>query len=155
MGKAPADNVAQPFRYTDALASLGYVSASLANDDPFLDYDVTTGYGPECFNIPGSHRAYPYKLQAHYYSRGPMGYGMGKLEIIEHDGKGGLRFEERPFNITVSLGVVFTTGDATLTAAGLMRLADDNMYQAKRAGRNRVVSCQEDRAAEAQRAQVS
>ena len=26
-----------------------------------------------------------------------MGYGMGKLEIIEHDGKGGLTFEERPF----------------------------------------------------------
>ena len=26
-----------------------------------------------------------------------MGYGMGKLQIIEHDGQGGLRFEERPF----------------------------------------------------------
>ena len=26
-----------------------------------------------------------------------MGYGMGKLQIVEHDGKGGLRFEERPF----------------------------------------------------------
>jgi hypothetical protein len=25
-----------------------------------------------------------------------MGYGKGKLQIIEHDGKGGLRFEERP-----------------------------------------------------------
>ena len=44
-----------------------------------------------------SARAYPYKLQAHYYSRGPMGYGMGKLQIVEHDGNGGLRFEERPF----------------------------------------------------------
>lgn len=50
------------------------------------------------------------------------------------------RFEERAFNITVSSGVAFTTGDASLTAAGLMRLADDNLYQAKRAGRNRVVS---------------
>jgi hypothetical protein len=30
-------------------------------------------------------------------ARGPMGYGMGKLEIIEHDGQGGLTFEERPF----------------------------------------------------------
>jgi Uncharacterized protein conserved in bacteria len=61
--------------------------------------DVTTGYGPECFTIPlpSSARAYPYQLQAHYYSRGPMGYGMGKLQIVEHDGKGGLRFEERPF----------------------------------------------------------
>ena len=61
--------------------------------------DVTTGYGPECFTIPGKPAAYPYKLQAHYYSRGPMGYGMGKLEIIEHDGEGTLRFEERPFII--------------------------------------------------------
>jgi hypothetical protein len=28
-----------------------------------------------------------------------MGYGMGKLEIIQHDGQGGLRFEQRPFVI--------------------------------------------------------
>ncbi|MFO0574122.1 MAG: VIT domain-containing protein [Polyangia bacterium] len=63
--------------------------------------DVTTGYGPECFNIPlpASQRAYPYKLKAHYYSRGPMGYGMGALQILEHDGKGGLRFSDRPFVI--------------------------------------------------------
>src|SRR5262249_23653169 len=61
--------------------------------------DVTTGYGPEGFPIRGARtaRAYPYALQAHYYSRGPMGYGMGKLEIVEHDGHGGLSFEERPF----------------------------------------------------------
>jgi outer membrane protein OmpA-like peptidoglycan-associated protein len=73
--------------------------------------DVTTGYGPECFTVPGAARAYPYRIEAHYYSRGPMGYGMGKLEIIEHDGKGELRFEERPFVIqadraTVDLGKV-------------------------------------------------
>ncbi len=70
--------------------------------------DVTTGYGPECFTIrlaPGQRQA-PYKLQAHYYSRGPMGYGMGKLEIIEHDGKGGLRFEERPFVVMVDQAFV-------------------------------------------------
>ncbi|GMU57555.1 MAG: hypothetical protein AMXMBFR33_67010 [Candidatus Xenobia bacterium] len=59
--------------------------------------DVTTGYGPECFAIPGVPSAAPYRLQAHYYSRGPMGYGMGKLEIVKHDGKGGLTFEQRPF----------------------------------------------------------
>jgi hypothetical protein len=59
--------------------------------------DVTTGYGPECFTIEGRPRAYPYRLWAHYYARGPMGYGMGNLEVMEHDGKGGLRFDERPF----------------------------------------------------------
>jgi hypothetical protein len=75
--------------------------------------DVTTGYGPECFTIrgPASARAVPYHLQAHYFSRGPMGYGMGKLEIIEHDGHGNLRFDERPFVIMqdgafVDLGTV-------------------------------------------------
>ncbi len=61
--------------------------------------DVTTGYGPECFAIIGKAAAYPYTLQAHYYSRGPMGYGMGKLQVVEHDGQGGLLFEDRPFLI--------------------------------------------------------
>jgi diguanylate cyclase (GGDEF)-like protein len=50
------------------------------------------------------------------------------------------RFEDKPFSLTVSLGVAYTPGDASLTAAGLLRLADDKLYQAKRAGRNRVVS---------------
>lgn len=73
--------------------------------------DVTTGYGPECFAIEGRPTAYPYKLQAHYYSRGPMGYGMGKLQIVEHDGAGTIKLEERPFVVMtdrafVNLGVV-------------------------------------------------
>ena len=59
--------------------------------------DVTTGYGPECFAIEGRPTAFPYEVRLHYYSRGPMGYGMGKLEIVRHDGKGNLRFEQRPF----------------------------------------------------------
>jgi tetratricopeptide (TPR) repeat protein len=73
--------------------------------------DVTTGYGPECFAIDGRAAAYPYRLRAHYYSKGPMGYGMGKLEIVEHDGSGGIKLEERPFVVMtdrafVDLGVV-------------------------------------------------
>jgi tetratricopeptide (TPR) repeat protein len=61
--------------------------------------DVTTGYGPEAFLIPTpvDQRPKRYRLQAHYFSRGPMGYGMGKLQIVEHDGKGRLTFDERPF----------------------------------------------------------
>lgn len=59
--------------------------------------DVTTGYGPECFTIPDKASAFPYTIQAHYYARGPMGYGMGKLEVIEHDGAGHLVFREQPF----------------------------------------------------------
>jgi hypothetical protein len=70
--------------------------------------DVTTGYGPECFTVrlPKGERMTPYTLQAHYYSRGPMGYGMGKLEIIDHDGHGGLKFEERPFIVMVDQAFV-------------------------------------------------
>ncbi len=26
-----------------------------------------------------------------------MGYGMGKLQVIQHDGQGALRFADRPF----------------------------------------------------------
>jgi uncharacterized protein YfaP (DUF2135 family) len=61
--------------------------------------DITTGYGPECFAIAGKARAYPYVLQAHYYARGPMGYGMGKLQVLESDGKGDLRITDHPFVI--------------------------------------------------------
>jgi diguanylate cyclase (GGDEF)-like protein len=50
------------------------------------------------------------------------------------------RFEDKPFALTISLGVAHTPGDAALTATSLLRQADDKLYQAKRSGRNRVVS---------------
>ena len=75
--------------------------------------DITTGYGPECFTIrgPKEKRQAQYTLQANYYARGPMGYGMGKLQVIEHDGKGNLTFEEHPYLVMVdhafvNLGVI-------------------------------------------------
>lgn len=61
--------------------------------------DVTTGYGPECFTIQGKPAAFPYRFEANYYSRGPMGYGMGKLQIMQSDGQGDLRFEDRVYVI--------------------------------------------------------
>jgi diguanylate cyclase (GGDEF)-like protein len=55
--------------------------------------------------------------------------------------------EERPFpyldgeyRVTVSLGVASTAGKEGWTPADLIRQADDKLYQAKRAGRNRVVA---------------
>ncbi|MFO0678161.1 MAG: VIT domain-containing protein [Polyangiaceae bacterium] len=70
--------------------------------------DITTGYGPECFTIRKAkyQRDPVYTLQAHYYSRGPMGYGMGKLQVIDHDGKGGLKVEDRPFVVMVDQAFV-------------------------------------------------
>jgi tetratricopeptide (TPR) repeat protein len=73
--------------------------------------DITTGYGPECFAIPGTPKAGPYRLSIDYYSQGPMGFGMGLLEVQRFDGKGGLSFEDRPYVIMndhayVDLGTV-------------------------------------------------
>jgi hypothetical protein len=87
------------FHVFDASGGHAFYSQKTLRSGGSLYADVTTGYGPECFTIPGgkSERHGPYKLQAHYYARGPMGYGMGKLEIIEHDGRGHLSFQERPY----------------------------------------------------------
>ena len=76
--------------------------------------DVTRGYGPECFTVrkDKAHRG-SYALKAHYYSRGPMGYGMGKVAIIEHDGKGGLKLEDRPF-VVMTDGAFVDLGAARL-----------------------------------------
>jgi hypothetical protein len=82
--------------------------------------DVTTGFGPECFTIEGQAEAYPYTLQIHYYSRGPMGYGMGKLEIIEHDGAGDLRFEQRPY-VVMNDGAYVDLGKVERRAAQSIR----------------------------------
>jgi hypothetical protein len=59
--------------------------------------DVTTGFGPESFVIDGDANAFPYYLIVHYYSRGPMGYGMGNVQVIHHDGAGNLDIETLPF----------------------------------------------------------
>jgi tetratricopeptide (TPR) repeat protein len=75
-----------------------------------LHHDVTNGFGPELFAIDEP-AAYPYRLVVHYYNRGPMGYGMGKVDVVHHDGSGRLTFETRPFVVMkdrafVDLGAV-------------------------------------------------
>lgn len=91
------------FHIHDGKGGRAYYGARRLPSGGELYADVTTGYGPECFTIRGARdtRAYPYRLQAHYYSRGPMGDGMGKLEVVEHDGRGHISFEERPFVVMV------------------------------------------------------
>jgi tetratricopeptide (TPR) repeat protein len=73
-----------------------YSNKSLASGGELVA-DVTTGYGPEAFVIDGRKSGFPYRLMAHYYSRGAMGYGMGKLQVLEHDGHGNVAFSEHPF----------------------------------------------------------
>jgi uncharacterized protein YfaP (DUF2135 family) len=105
------------FHIVDADGNHAYYShPQLPNGGGELYADITNGYGPECFTIrlPQEKRSSRYALQAHYFSRGPMGYGMGKVEVIDHDGKGNLTFDERPYMVMidrafVDLGVVATS----------------------------------------------
>jgi tetratricopeptide (TPR) repeat protein len=79
-----------------------YLEPVLPDRGGELYADVTDGYGPECFKIdaPRQRGDRRYSLFAHYFRRGPMGAGLGKLEIVEHDGKGKLSFESRPYVVT-------------------------------------------------------
>jgi hypothetical protein len=85
------------FHIRDAQNSHAFYSYPQLNSGGRLYADVTTGFGPECFNIPGGAKAGPYKIGVHYYARGPMGFGMGKVEVLRHDGKGKVNFEEKPY----------------------------------------------------------
>ncbi len=71
---------------------------------------MTNGYGPEGFVIRGEPTAFPHSLKANY-SRGVMGFGMGKVQVVRHDGRGLVEIEEVPFVIqssqaTVDLGLI-------------------------------------------------
>ncbi len=96
------------------------VHTSFEQPHPYLDNDVglyadvTNGYGPECITTNGDDLAFPYRIGVHYYARGPMGYGMGKVQVIRHDGEGRVTMEDRPFIATtdrayVDLGTVNAT----------------------------------------------
>lgn len=85
------------FHIRDGNNSHAFYSYPQLNSGGRLYADVTTGFGPECFNIPGGAKSGPYKIGVHYYARGPMGFGMGKVEVLRHDGKGKAVFEEKPY----------------------------------------------------------
>jgi len=59
--------------------------------------DVTTGYGPEMRVVRGDRMPPRLNTTVQYYERGAMGHAMGTLQVIAHDGSGGLRVQERPF----------------------------------------------------------
>ena len=54
------------------------------------------------------------------------------------------RYEGKPFQVTISLGVAATNGETTLAPRELIALADEKLYLAKHQGRNRVVGPGED-----------
>jgi tetratricopeptide (TPR) repeat protein len=87
------------FHIQDAQGGHAFYSSPQLASGGELYADITTGYGPECFTIQGRPKAGPYKLSINYYSQGPMGYGMGLLQIVKFDGKGKLEFQDRPYVI--------------------------------------------------------
>jgi diguanylate cyclase (GGDEF)-like protein len=50
------------------------------------------------------------------------------------------QYEDKTFQVTISLGVATTDGSERLTPRDLISRADEKLYQAKHEGRNRVVS---------------
>jgi hypothetical protein len=87
------------FHIRDARGGHAWYSKKQLPSGGELYADITTGYGPECFAIQGAPKAGPYRLSANYFSQGPMGYGMGLLQIQKFDGQGNLTFEDRPYVI--------------------------------------------------------
>lgn len=87
------------FHVRDAKDNHAFFAKPALPDGGRLYADVRSGYGPECFTVrgPKAERSASYRLAAHYYSRGPMGYGMGTVQVIEHDGAGAVKIEHRPF----------------------------------------------------------
>lgn len=86
-----------------------YAHRELASGGRLLD-DLTDGFGPEMLAIDWPD-AFPYRIAAHYFRRGPEGLGLGAIQVIRHDGHGGLTIEDRPFALQlddamIDLGIV-------------------------------------------------
>jgi Vault protein inter-alpha-trypsin domain len=94
------------FHIEDARGGHAWYSHKQLPSGGELYADITTGYGPECFAIQGQPKAGPYRLSINYYSQGPMGYGMGLLQIQKFDGRGNLSFEDRPYVIMTNQAFV-------------------------------------------------
>jgi diguanylate cyclase (GGDEF)-like protein len=50
------------------------------------------------------------------------------------------QYEGKSFHVQISIGIAYTEGDVQMTPTELIRRADEKLFQAKRQGRNRVVS---------------
>jgi TonB family protein len=76
--------------------------------------DVTTGYGPEVRVARGARVPPRLSATVQYYERGAMGHAMGTLQVVAHDGAGGLRVQAQPFALMQQGGALelgsFETG---------------------------------------------
>lgn len=68
--------------------------------------DVRTGFGPEAWIARGDRRPEAVNARVRYFNRGAMGYALGTVSAIDHDGAGLLRFREVPFVLMEGSGSV-------------------------------------------------
>jgi len=68
--------------------------------------DVRTGFGPEAWISRGGKRPAAVTARVRYFDRGAMGYAMGTVSSIAHDGEGNLSFRDRPFVLMEATGSV-------------------------------------------------
>lgn len=91
---------------TDANDMTLHLGADEKTSRGALYEDVTNGFGPECAVVPRKSRLSAQPLRVRYTARGPMGFGLGTVSVLRHDGRGGLRFEDRPFVIMKDRGAI-------------------------------------------------
>jgi diguanylate cyclase (GGDEF)-like protein len=67
----------------------------------------------------------------------------GAIRFAEHVrrliGERPFEFDGQEFRVTLSLGVATVYNDATVDVLSLIKQADDNLYEAKRSGRDRII----------------
>ncbi|MEM6992156.1 MAG: AgmX/PglI C-terminal domain-containing protein, partial [Myxococcota bacterium] len=68
--------------------------------------DVRTGFGPEAWIARGNKTPQAVTARVRYFDRGAMGYAMGTVSAIRHDGQGNLTFIDRPFVLMEAVGSV-------------------------------------------------
>ena len=95
----------------DGLGGHAYYDNPALQSGGLLYGDGKGRSGTEALTISGAPTGYPYRLEAHVHATGADGFGSGRLQVIEHDGQGGLVFSERPFVVSrdrafVDLGIV-------------------------------------------------
>ncbi len=54
-------------------------------------------FGPELLRLSNPLRAGDIEIQAQYRRIGPLGFELGSLEVVEHDGRGRLQFATHPY----------------------------------------------------------
>jgi hypothetical protein len=68
--------------------------------------DVRDGFGPEAWVSRRGKVPSAVSARVRYFDRGAMGYAMGTVSAVRHDGEGNLTFIDRPFVIMEARGSV-------------------------------------------------